>query len=196
MRLDVLVDDELHARQADAVDGQEARLERDLRIAEVDHHMGRRAAPVATGRWSRSGTAPCRHRPCRCRPRRSSPSPPCRWRASPSRPLRRPRPEMPSSRLTIAAWQVRPPRLVTIAAAVFITGSQSRRGGIGHQHLARLEVRKVVGVLDHADGPLRDLRADGAAGGEHRAGALDVGSPPGCCPASATPPLSGRAWTM
>ena len=25
----------------------------------------------------------------------------------------------------IAAWQVRPPRLVTIAAAVFITGSQS-----------------------------------------------------------------------
>ena len=31
----------------------------------------------------------------------------------------------PSSRATIAAWQVRPPRLVTIAAAVFITGSQS-----------------------------------------------------------------------
>ena len=32
---------------------------------------------------------------------------------------------MPSSRATIAAWQVRPPRLVTMAAAVFITGSQS-----------------------------------------------------------------------
>jgi hypothetical protein len=32
---------------------------------------------------------------------------------------------MPSSRAMIAAWQVRPPRLVTIAAARFMTGSQS-----------------------------------------------------------------------
>ena len=32
---------------------------------------------------------------------------------------------MPSSRATMAAWQVRPPRLVTTAPAVFITGSQS-----------------------------------------------------------------------
>ena len=32
---------------------------------------------------------------------------------------------MPSSRATIAAWQARPPRSVTTAAAVFITGSQS-----------------------------------------------------------------------
>ena len=31
----------------------------------------------------------------------------------------------PSSRAMIAAWQVRPPRLVTMAAARFITGSQS-----------------------------------------------------------------------
>jgi hypothetical protein len=31
----------------------------------------------------------------------------------------------PNSRATIAAWQVRPPRLVTIAAAVFMTGSHS-----------------------------------------------------------------------
>ena len=31
---------------------------------------------------------------------------------------------MPSSRAMIAAWQVRPPRLVTMAAASFITGSQ------------------------------------------------------------------------
>jgi hypothetical protein len=31
---------------------------------------------------------------------------------------------MPSSRAMMAAWQVRPPRLVTIAAASFITGSQ------------------------------------------------------------------------
>ncbi len=32
---------------------------------------------------------------------------------------------MPSSRAMMAAWQVRPPRLVTIAAERFITGSQS-----------------------------------------------------------------------
>jgi hypothetical protein len=31
---------------------------------------------------------------------------------------------MPSSRAMIAAWQVRPPRLVTMAEARFITGSQ------------------------------------------------------------------------
>ena len=31
---------------------------------------------------------------------------------------------IPSSRATIAAWQVRPPRLVTMAEARFITGSQ------------------------------------------------------------------------
>ena len=31
----------------------------------------------------------------------------------------------PSSRLTMAAWQVRPPRLVTMAAAFFMVGSQS-----------------------------------------------------------------------
>ena len=31
----------------------------------------------------------------------------------------------PSSRAMIAAWQVRPPRLVTMAALRFITGSQS-----------------------------------------------------------------------
>ena len=32
---------------------------------------------------------------------------------------------MPSSRAMIAAWQVRPPRLVTIAEARFMIGSQS-----------------------------------------------------------------------
>ena len=32
---------------------------------------------------------------------------------------------MPSSRATMAAWQVRPPRSVTIADERFITGSQS-----------------------------------------------------------------------
>jgi hypothetical protein len=31
---------------------------------------------------------------------------------------------MPSSRAMMAAWQVRPPRLVTMALARFITGSQ------------------------------------------------------------------------
>ena len=38
----------------------------------------------------------------------------------------------------IAAWQVRPPRLVTIAAARFITGSQFGIGHVGDEHVARL----------------------------------------------------------
>jgi len=32
---------------------------------------------------------------------------------------------IPSSRAMMAAWQVRPPRLVTMALAIFMTGSQS-----------------------------------------------------------------------
>jgi hypothetical protein len=44
------------------------------------------------------------------------------WRVPSSVPITQ---GMPSSRLTIAAWQVRPPRSVTMAAAVLRIGSQS-----------------------------------------------------------------------
>ena len=42
----------------------------------------------------------------------------------------------------MAAWQVRPPRSVTIAAAIFMTGSQSGLVDLRDKHLARLEGRK------------------------------------------------------
>ena len=40
----------------------------------------------------------------------------------------------------MAAWQVRPPRLVTMAAAIFMIGSQSGSVMSVHQHLAGLEL--------------------------------------------------------
>ena len=75
----------------------------------------------------------------------------------------------PSSRATIAAWQVRPPRLVTIAAAVFITGCQSGRRGVGHQDLARPEAcpDPAASAIDAGDAR-RDLLADRPAGGQDR----------------------------
>ena len=63
----------------------------------------------------------------------------------------------------MAAWQVRPPRLVTMAAAVFITGSPVGRGGVGHQHLAGLELGEVARVGHAPHGAAGDARADGAA---------------------------------
>ena len=56
----------------------------------------------------------------------------------------------PSSRATIAAWQVRPPWSVTMAPAVFITGSQS---GLVERATSTSPGRKdpeVVGALDDA----------------------------------------------
>jgi len=41
------------------------------------------------------------------------------------------------SRAMMAAWQVRPPRFVTMAEARFITGSQSGSVMFGHQDVAR-----------------------------------------------------------
>ena len=69
----------------------------------------------------------------------------------------------------IAAWQVRPPRLVTIADARFITGSQFGIGHVGDQHVAGLHRGHLGGVLDDAHRADADLVADGAAGREHLA---------------------------
>src|SRR5690348_18426402 len=68
----------------------------------------------------------------------------------------------PSSRAMIAAWQVRPPRLVTMAAARFMIGSQSV-GHVGDQHVAFLEFAHPVERTDHAGGAGADLLADRAA---------------------------------
>ena len=46
---------------------------------------------------------------------------------------------MPSSRATIAAWQVLPPLSVTIAEAILMIGSQSGSVRVGHEHIAGLE---------------------------------------------------------
>ena len=71
---------------------------------------------------------------------------------------------MPSSRAMMAAWQVRPPRFVTIAAAVFMTGSQSGVVMSVIEHLAGVEVLQVGDVDDDAGAAGGDLLADGAAG--------------------------------
>jgi hypothetical protein len=42
---------------------------------------------------------------------------------------------IPNSRAMMAAWQVRPPWSVTMAAACFMIGSQSGSVLAGHQHL-------------------------------------------------------------
>ena len=69
----------------------------------------------------------------------------------------------------IAAWQVRPPRLVTIAEARFMTGSQSGIGHVGDQHVAGLDARHLLDVADDARRAGADALADAAAGGEHLA---------------------------
>jgi len=68
----------------------------------------------------------------------------------------------PSSRAMIAAWQVRPPRLVTMAAAVFITGSQS---GVVESAMRTSPVGTPKGApaVDDSGSPRRDLLSYGSA---------------------------------
>ena len=49
MDADVLVDDEFHARQPDAVIGQHGAFEREVRIAEIEHHLGARLGHFREG---------------------------------------------------------------------------------------------------------------------------------------------------
>ena len=80
----------------------------------------------------------------------------------------------PSSRLTIAAWQVRPPRLVTMAAAFFITGSQSGSVLSVTSTSPGLKLADLVDVGDHAArAPGRSV-AHALAGGQHFAPVLQV----------------------
>jgi hypothetical protein len=62
---------------------------------------------------------------------------------------------------------------VTIAAAVFITGSQSGLVCFGDQHFARLEGREVVRIRHDTDLTRGDLLADRTAGRKHRTGAFE-----------------------
>ena len=78
----------------------------------------------------------------------------------------------------IAAWQVRPPRLVTIAAARFITGSQS--GSVISVTSTSPACTRSISRRrpNEAHLALPDLLADGAAGREHpaRAASGDSGA--------------------
>ena len=70
---------------------------------------------------------------------------------------------MPSSRATIAAWDVRPPRSVTMPAAVFMIGSQSGSVDLGDEDLAGLELAELARIADDARLARRDAVADGEA---------------------------------
>ena len=70
----------------------------------------------------------------------------------------------------IAAWQVRPPRLVTIAAARFITGSQFGIGHVGDQHVAGLHaVHLGERVAPRRTGPVPIFWPIARPFGQHRA---------------------------
>ena len=73
---------------------------------------------------------------------------------------------MPSSRAMIAAWQVRPPRLVTMAEARFITGSQF--GSVMSVTSTSPALTRSISEasLTMRTWPGADLLADGATVGE------------------------------
>ena len=96
----------------------------------------------------------------------------------------------------IAAWQVRPPRLVTIAAAVFMTGSQSgvvvsatsTSPGWNVGRCATFSITRA-----RAGG---DLLADRAPLGEHARPSRRGRSSRASSRLRWEATVSGRAWTM
>ena len=80
---------------------------------------------------------------------------------------------MPSSRATMAAWQVRPPRSVTMAAAFFITGSQSGLVVSATSTSPGWKAARSRVLGDDAHGAAGDLLADGAAGRRTGGAALE-----------------------
>ncbi len=74
---------------------------------------------------------------------------------------------MPSSRATIAAWQVRPPRSVTMPAEIFITGSQSGVVDSATSTSPGLKSRKLMRVGNDPHRTGGDLLADRAARRQH-----------------------------
>ena len=80
---------------------------------------------------------------------------------------------MPSSRAMIAAWQVRPPRLVTIAEASFMIGSQS---GSVMSATSTSPALELVHLRERGHHPHRagaDLLPDRPPDRDHRAGLLE-----------------------
>ena len=61
----------------------------------------------------------------------------------------------------MAACDVRPPRSVTMPAAVFMIGSQSGIRDLGDEDLAGAELVRLTRIVKHADAPVDDAVADG-----------------------------------
>ena len=121
---DIVVDDEFQARQADAGVRHRLEVEGQLRIADVEHDLGVEFAAVRRATLPTLPFPAGRRRSCLRRlPRTTTVTNVPSFSTS----VASPQPTTagtPSSRAMIAAWQVRPPRLVTIAEARFMTGSQ------------------------------------------------------------------------
>src|SRR5690606_34196118 len=121
---DHAVDDELQTGQADTSVGQLGEVEGAVRIADVHHDLERQLGHGVDGVLANVEPSwPSKMKPV---------SPSAQDTVTPwpsfSTWVALPQPTtagMPSSRAMMAAWQVRPPRLVTMALARFMTGSQS-----------------------------------------------------------------------
>ena len=125
MDADVAVDDELEPREAHAFVGQPRNSNASSGLPTFIMILVGHGGMLVERDVDDLELQQARRRRGRCRPRRRTRSPSL---PSSSTVVASPQPTtagMPSSRAMIAAWQVRPPRLVTIAAARFITGSQS-----------------------------------------------------------------------
>src|SRR5215203_252479 len=124
MHPDPACEDELHASESDTVVGNLCKLENPLRVRDVHHDLG-----LWTTQGSRidlrdlvveSTLVDVPNLPLTARHRDGIPGPDdlgafCAPTTA----------GIPSSRATIAACEVRPPRSVTMAEAIFMIGSQS-----------------------------------------------------------------------
>ena len=166
MNLDDVVDDELHPGETDAVARQPPPAQGRRRVGEVHHELRAGAAGCPPDRCP----AP-RNRRCHRRRSPASPSAQDTVTACPSAeaPVALPVPIIagrPSSRLTMAACEVRPPWSVTMAAACFMIGTQS--GSVcAVTSMSPSRKRPISSaVSSHADSAGRHRLADALAGGQ------------------------------
>ena len=194
MDADPAREDELHAREADAVARQERLLERLLRVADVEHDLrarprdGRRVDLLDVeghGAGVDVPASPSAHESV------TSPAP-ARAVVAPTVPTMA---GMPSSRATIAACEVRPPRSVTMPPAIFMTGSQSGSVISVTRMSPRLELVGLARVVKHAYAAAHDALADRRA--PRRAGSRAPSSRRGAASGAVRRlcTVSGRAWT-